>query len=128
MELEIGINNELEGDARVVQLVGDVEKVLLVINLKHYSVSAPRHITISRALARGVANLSSLQPTGEVCPDNDIVEKGTPRKSKGGKWGKLCLGSPESMRRSRALLGYSSILSRVRGPLVGSNAVVVRSS
>jgi len=128
VEREVGLNDELVGNLCVVQLACDVEQVLLVVDLEHHSVSAIGHISVGRRFTSGVDALGGLQPTGEVGPDDHVVEKGTPH-SKGGKWGKG-LRSPRVLRcRVVRITDYRlSVVVRVRGPRIGSNAVVVNSS
>ena len=117
MEREIGFDDQMGGDAGPVELVGDAEEMFLILDLEHNGVRALGHGLIGRRLSSGVADLGGLQPSGEVGPDDHVVEKGTPRNRKGGKWG--------NGRRGVRVCGGRV---RVQGPRIGSNAVVVRSS
>lgn len=118
------------------QLICDGEQVLFVLRVEDDGVGSFRDVVVSSALAGRMDQLGRLLTNREVGPDDDVVirrllsRQGLPGPEKGGKWGKRALGSLMSRRRKLGLTQATDFVSeaRVRGPLVGSTAVVVRSS
>ena len=111
------------------ELIRYAEEVFLVVDLKHHSVGTLRDIAVGRRLTTSVTDLGPLQALGKIRPYDHVVNKGTPRPL-GGKWGNEVGVSPGMLRREFGLDQTICVsgVARVRGPLVGSTAVVVRSS
>jgi len=131
VEREIRLDDELVVlDASPVELAGDVEEVFLVADLEDYGVGSLGDITVRGAFACGVHDLRHRKTDWEVSPNDYIVPAKTllPRGI-GGRKGRG-RESRNDLRRSEIVLDdlRLGVETRVRGPLVGSTAVVVRSS
>ncbi len=128
VEREIRLDDQIVGDASPVKLGSDIEEVLLVVDLQHHSMGAIRHGLIRGALACGMHQLRALEAPWKVGPNDAVVIEGTPRPRQGGEWGNGGRGGPGPIRRTGGLgqATGSSYGVRVRGPRVGTTAVVVR--
>lgn len=128
---QIGLDDDhvfVVAEPSLPQLLADVEQMLLVLDLEDDGVGSLGNIAVGRTFPSRMHDLRGLETPGEVGPDDDVVVKGTPHNQKGGKWGKV-RGS-RCLRRKLGLIQATNFRSesKVRGPFVGSTAVVVRSS